>query len=150
MTTSTAPLRRTPRVLRAAALWVLATAVVLTAAGAFLTGRPAALGALVGGVMVLTFFGFGAGFVGLAARWAPQSALLVALLTYTFQVVLIALVFVALRESGVLEDDLSPEWLAAGLIVGTFAWMAGQVVATLRAPIEPFEPSVPAEEVDAK
>lgn len=150
MTTSTAPLRRTPRVLRAAALWVLATTAVLALAGAGTSGGPAALGAVVGGVMVLVFFGFGAGFVGLAARWAPQSALLVALLTYTLQVVFVALVFVALRESGVLEDDLSPEWLAAALIVGTFAWMAGQVVATLRTPIEPFEPSVPAEEVDAK
>jgi ATP synthase protein I len=149
MTTS-APLKKAPRVLRSAALWVLGATVVLIAAGTLAGGRPAALGALVGGAMVLVFFGFGATFVGLAARWAPQSALLVALLTYTFQVVLVALVFVALRESGVLETDISAEWLAAGLIGGTFAWMGGQVVATLRTPIEPFERSVPAEEVGAK
>jgi len=150
MTRSTAPLRRTPRVLRVAAISALATTLVLAGIGAVTSGSPAALGVLVGSLMVLTFFGFGSGFVGLVARWAPQSALLVALLTYTFQVVLVALVFVALRGSGLLEEELSAEWLAAGLIVGTFTWMVGQVVATMRAPIAPVVPSAPTEEVRAK
>ncbi|HEY0903840.1 MAG TPA: hypothetical protein VGE14_08130 [Marmoricola sp.] len=150
MTTTTAPPGMTPRVLRAAALASVLVTGLLALAGAWTVGDAATYGALVGGAAVLVFFGFGAGFVGLAAQWAPQSALLVALLTYTLQVVLVGFLFVALRESGVLGDELSAGWLAAATIAGTFAWMGGQIVATLRAPIVPWERAVPSEEAGAK
>lgn len=160
MTTNRAPAERTPRVLLAAALWVLASTSVLTIAGMFV-GRTEALSALLGGGIVLVFFAFGAVVVGAASQLAPQTALMVALITYTLQVVLIAVIFTALTEADAFASDLSAGWLAGALIVGTFAWMAGQLITTLRTPIPPWEgpvageptsevePSVPGPEGDA-
>ncbi len=138
MTTNTAPAERTPRVLLVAALWVLGSTVVSTVAGAAVQGRTEAISALLGGGIVLVFFSFGAVVVSGASQLAPHLALLVAMVTYTFQVVLIALVFVALTEADAFDTDLSAGWLAGAVIAGTFAWMAGQLLATLRAPIPPW------------
>lgn len=139
MTTNTAPAERAPRVLLAAAVWTSATTIVLAVTGALAQGRVEAVSALVGGGTVLLFFVFGAVVVGTASRLAPQTALLIAMLTYTFQVALVALVFAGLTKADVFESDLSEGWLAAALILGTFAWMGGQLTATLRAPIAPWE-----------
>lgn len=142
MTTIAAPQERTPRVLLAAALSVLASTAVTVGAGAIASGRTEAVSALLGGGIVMVFFAFGSVVVSAAAHVTPQAALLVAMVTYTLQVALVALIFSALTSSDAFDRDLSAGWLAAALIVGTFAWMAGQLIATLRAPI-------PAWEVDA-
>jgi len=139
MTTNTAPAERTPRVLLAAVLWVLGSTAVITIAGALAEGRTEALSALLGGGIVLVFFGFGAVVVGSASQLAPHLALLVAMMTYTFQVALVALVFAGLTKADAFDSDLSAGWLAGALIAGTFAWMAGQLIATLRTPIAPWE-----------
>lgn len=139
MTTNTAPAERTPRVLLAGVLWVLGGTAAATIVGAVAQGRTEVLSALLGGGIVLVFFGFGAVVVGAASRLAPQTALLVAMVTYTLQVVLVALIFAALTEADAFDTALSAGWLAGALILGTFAWMAGQLIATLRAPIPPWE-----------
>ncbi len=139
MTTNTAPAERAPRVLHAAVLWVLVSTAVITVAGAVTQGRTGALSALLGSGIVLVFFIFGAVVVGAASQLAPQTALLVAMVTYTLQVVLVALIFAALTEADAFDTALSPGWLAGALIVDTFAWMAGQLIATLRAPIPPWD-----------
>jgi hypothetical protein len=141
MTTIAAPQEQTPRVLLAGSLAVLATTTVLTVLAATTADAPGVRGGLLGGGIVLGFFVFGTVSVGFAARMVPATALMVAMLTYTLQVVVIGLVFVALKQSGLFEDDLSDGWLAAGLIAGTFSWMIAQLVATLRTPIAPWEPS---------
>ncbi len=139
MTTNTAPLERTPRVLLAGVLGALLTTVVTVALAALFADAAAVRSALLGGAMVLLFFAFGSVSVGIAARIAPGTAMLVALVTYTFQVVLVALVFAGLTKADAFESDLSAGWLAAGLIAGTFAWMAAQIITTLRTPIAPWE-----------
>ncbi len=150
MTTKTAPEQRTPRVLLSGVLWVLASTTAATICGAVAQDRTAALSALLGGGIVLVFFAFGAVVVGASAQLAPQTALLVAMVTYTFQVVLVALVFVGLTKAAAFESDLSAGWLAGALIAGTFAWMAGQLIATVRSPIEPWEgPVADGQEVGA-
>ena len=62
--------------------------------GALVGGSPAALGAAVGSGMVLVFFGFGALTVNAVASVSPAASLLVALLTYTLEVVAVGVVFV--------------------------------------------------------
>lgn len=113
----------------AAAVLLGALAAVL---GGILSGSDAALGALVGTVMVVTVFAGGALVVGLVAGVQPAASLLVALLTYTLQVVAMALVFVVISGSGLLEKTLDAQWLAGAVIVGTIGWMAGQIVSTTR------------------
>ena len=69
----------------------------------------------------------------------PTASLLVALLTYTLQVVLMGMVFVALSRSGLLGDTLHREWLAGVVIAGTFGWLLTQLVLTTRQRIPAYD-----------
>jgi ATP synthase protein I len=141
MMTNSAPKARpdaTGRVVAgAAAGCAIATAIVLVVA-AVVADRTAVLGALTGAGLVLAFFGFGAVVVTTVARAVPAATLLVALVTFTLQVVLLGAVFALLREADVLGSDLDARWLAGTLIAGTIAWLTGQVVLTLRTPLHPI------------
>ena len=50
-----------------------------------------------------------------------------ALLTYALQLMVMALVLVALETSGVAGDQLARGWLSAGVIAITLMWMAVQI-----------------------
>lgn len=144
MTTIAAPPERTPRVLLAGVLGVLGTTAILTVLAAGLDGPAAVRSVLFGGALVVLFFAFGAINVGIAARIVPAAALLVALVSYTFQIVLVLLVFIGLRNSDAFDSTLTEGWLAGALIAGTLTWMAAQIVTTLRTPIPPWEGPVSA------
>lgn len=131
---------------RAVAVAGLVTLVVgagLALAGALSSGTPAAAGAGVGLLMVLVFFGLGAVVLDTVAGLAPSLSLLVALLTYTLQVVLVGLVFVGLSRSGLLGSELDADWLGVTVIVATLTWLAAQVVTTVRTrrPVYDLPPS---------
>ena len=111
----------------------------IVVAGALVEGSPAAAGAGVGAVLVLGVFAAGALAVDLVARVLPSAALLVALLTYTLQVLAMALAFVALQRSGELGESLSREWLAGAVIAGTASWLAVHAATALRARIPAFD-----------
>lgn len=111
----------------------------LVVAGALAEGSVAASGAGVGAALVLGVFGTGAVAVDLVARVLPSAALLVALLTYTLQVLAMALAFVALSRSGELGESLSREWLSGAVIAGTAAWLVVHVVTALRARIPAYD-----------
>lgn len=102
------------------------------ALGGAVAGAPAAVGALVGLAIVLAFFGLGAMVLDLVATIAPALSLLIALLTYTLQVVAVGLVFVALSRSGLLDTQLDARWLGGTVIAATVAWLVGQLVAHVR------------------
>lgn len=112
-----------------------ATAVVALVAGlaaVLLAGGPQLAGALAGAALVAGFFLFGTLSTSLAAAYAPSTALMVALLTYTSQVVLLGLVLVGLERSGATPDSLDVRWLAGTVIAGTVCWTMALVVDTLR------------------
>ena len=109
-----------------------ACGLLVVALGALLSGSEAAAGALVGTLLVVGVFSFGTFVVNSVSALMPSAALIVAVLTYTLQVVALALVFVALTRSGELDDTLARDWLGAAVIVGTLAWMTAQVVLTTR------------------
>lgn len=102
-------------------------------AAALVSDRPAVLGALVGAAMVGIVFGFGSLTVTVVARVAPAASLLVALLTYTLQVVLVALVYLRLSGSGALGSTVDARWLSGTLIGCTLAWTLSQIVLAIRA-----------------
>lgn len=143
MTTDT----RTHRVVTRAALVAAVAAAGLVLVAAFVSGRPAALGAAVGGVIAVAVFAFGSLAVEAVSRVMPAASLLFAMVTYTFQVVVMALVFVALNRSGLLEDDLDGRWLGGAIILGAFVWMAVQIrlATTARIPAYETRPSAPSE-----
>lgn len=126
---------------------ILLTALVgaVAATIAALTGGAAEVtGALVGTVLVGGFFVLGALGTSLAAAYAPATSLLVALLTYTLQVVLLGLVYLGLSRSGVLGDSVDGGWLGAVVIAGTLCWMGTLVLAATRARIPVYELGGPA------
>jgi ATP synthase protein I len=115
----------------------------LAVVGGLTTGTPAVLAVAIGTTMVCGFFGTGAVVLDVVASLAPATSLLVALLTYTLQVVLVGLVFVALNRSGLLDDTVDPRWLGATVIAGTLGWLVAQVVASMRTRIPVYELGVP-------
>lgn len=115
-----------------AALVALVAGLLTVLVGALVGGSPAAYGALAGTLLVVAVFFLGAGFVHVAAGLVPAASLLVALLTYTLQVLVLALVFAALSRSGLLDGTLDRRWLAGAVITGTVAWMVAQIVLTAR------------------
>ncbi|TNM47159.1 hypothetical protein FHP29_03015 [Nocardioides albidus] len=138
---------RTHRVVMRAALVAAVAAVLLVLVAALVAGSAAALGAAVGGVVAVGVFAFGSLSVELVARLMPAASLLFALLTYTLQVVLMALVFVALNRSGLLGEELDGTWVGVAIILGAFVWMTAQILLATTARIPAFEPraSSPAE-----
>lgn len=131
-------------VMRPALLVTLVIGVVAAALGLVLDGSAGLFGTLIGIGMVVVFFGTGAAVLDVVARLAPAASLLVALLTYTLQVVLVGLVFVGLTESGALESAVDPRWLAGTLIAGTLGWLAAQVRASMRVRVPLYD--LPADE----
>ena len=120
----------------------------LAAAGlAVAAGGPAQLAGAVGGTgVVALFFLFGMVNTSLAAAFAPRVALLVALSTYTVQVVALGLLLVAVARSGFSPDRLDVRWLAGTVIAGAIGWTVALVVDALRAPL-PEEDSLISDEV---
>lgn len=132
------------RVLGQAALAALATTLTLAILGGLTAGSATAYAALVGGLLVLMVFGAGAFAVDAVASILPSASLLVALLTYTLQVVVLGLVFWALSESGAVGTTLTPAWLAGAVIAGTLAWLTVQTRQTMRRRIPVYDLPAPA------
>ncbi len=116
-----------------AALVVTLLGVIATAVAAATSGPSGAYGALIGAGMVLVFFGFGALTVNSVASILPAASLLVALLTYTLQVVLLGLVFLTLTGSGATESDIDRTWLGLTAIAASLTWILMQTVGAVRA-----------------
>lgn len=130
---------RTPSVVTRAALAAVAAGVLLVVLGALVSGSAAAAGAAVGGVIAIGVFAFGAFAVDAVSRLMPAASLLFAMVTYTFQVVLMALVFVGVNRAGLLDDELDRNWLGGAIILGAFVWLAVQVRLATTARIPAFE-----------
>lgn len=150
---TSAPSRAGAEVSPAAPVAGLGTALVATGALAVLLG-PAALlfgggagltSVVVGVAVVAAFFCVGAGVVAFTASHIPTLALLVALLTYTLQVVLLAVVFAALDRSRVAEQ-LDRGWLAATVVTGALTWTAALVGHALRSVPRDTDPAAQEEE----
>lgn len=148
MTTTARPEQRQPvgssaRVLLVAALCVVVVVMLAAVVAGLVAGSAGALGALVGGSIAWAFFVFGSVVVTVATRAVPASALAIALMTYTLQVALVALVLSVLAGSGAVGTTLAAGWLAAGVIVATVGWTAGQLVASARARIPAYDIELP-------
>ena len=128
---------------RGAALLALLVGAGCVVTAVVVADRAAAIGALTGSVLVVGTFAFGAGTVNAVAARLPAAALLVAVLTYTLEVVLLAVVFVVLRDSGATDGDVDPKWLGLTAIAVTFAWIVGQIVGTIRSrqPVYDLKPA---------
>lgn len=112
---------------------------LLAGIGAALDGRAAALGALVGTGLVVAVCAGGSLLVNAVAGLLPSASLLFALLTYTLQVVLLLVAFLALERSGLVGAELDRRWLGGAAIVATLQWLVAQVVLTFRTRIPAYD-----------
>lgn len=105
------------------AVGVLALVGAAIAVVALFAGEgPQLLGALFGAGLVAAFFTFGMLSTAVVAALAPRASMMVALLTYTLQVVFLALLLTAFARSGA-GDSVDGHWLGGTVIAGTLAWM---------------------------
>ena len=139
----TGPRRGLSPVLGALAAGTVAVVVLLVVAG-IVDGRPGVVGAAVGGVLTLTVFALGLAAVGFVARLLPGASMLVALMTYTLQLLVLAVVVTAIDRADTGAESLSRGWFAAAVIVVTLTWLAGQLVAATRQRIPLYETSADA------
>ncbi len=141
MTTAT---KQAPRVTGTRTLVVTMVAVDLVVVAvallaAVVSGRDAAVAALVGGFVAAVVLFSGTVLVNLVASVMPAAALLVALLTYVLEVVVLAVVFLAISRSALVDDQASRTWLGAAVIATTLAWLVAQVVVSTRARIPVYD-----------
>lgn len=156
MTTETPRSRTTPRGAELVGAGLVALVVtVLVALLALLLGSgearvPSAVGAMAGGSIALVFFLGGAVLVNLVATLQPELTMLVALLTYTLEVVLLLVVLLALDRNDVFATRGERGWVVAGLLACTLAWSIGHVRAATKLRIPAFEPVPGSREASAR
>ncbi len=137
-------------VLTGAALVTLVLGGVATLLAALLEGREAAWGSLTGTAVVVGVFGLGALVVDQVAGLLPGAALLVALLTYTLQVVAMAALFLGLSGSGLLDTSIDRGWLAGTIVAGTLVWLVAHVLMAVRVRIPVYDLPVVHDEVNER
>jgi ATP synthase protein I len=142
--------RGSTSVLAGAAFVTVVLGGVAALLGGLLDGRDAAYGGLVGTAVVVAVFGLGSLVVDRVAGALPSAALLVALMTYTLQVVLLAALFLVLSESGLLDDGLDRRWLAGTIIGGTFVWLGAHLLLAVRVRIPVYELPEPENKVSER
>lgn len=121
----------------------VAAGAVVVVLGGLLEGGPGVLGALVGVGVTLLVLATGFVVVDLVAGATPSLSLLVAMLTYTLQIVVLGVLLVALRRADDLARTLEPAWFAGGVIAVALAWTACLVVHATRARVPVYD--LPAE-----
>lgn len=127
MTTDTTASSRRARPYGVAALGaaVLATSVagvVVAVLGAVFDGSAGLIGGLAGAGVVLLVLASGFAVVDLVSGLMPSFSMIFALMTYSFQVLLLAGLLTVLRSADGIEDTLTPGWFAGGVIAVALAW----------------------------
>lgn len=141
MTTATMSVTRSGglRILSWSTGVVLLVGVLLGLVASLIEGRAGLVGALAGAGLIAMVLGSGTAVVDLVSQLVPNLSLMVAMLTYTLEIVLLALVLVALRGSDDLEQTLSPQYFAGAVIAGALAWTVVQVRLTMSARIPVYD-----------
>lgn len=120
------------KVLAAAAAGGIAVGALVVLIAALASGGEAATLALIGVGIAVGVFAFGAFCVHVASALVPSAALLVALVTYTGQLVVVFAIFISLTREGGAADGPHRGWLAAAVVACTLAWLVVQLVTSTR------------------
>jgi len=134
----------------AVAAAALAPGLLVAGVGALVSGGDAAGAALIGALAVLAVLLFGSVTVDVVSGLMPHASLMVALLTYTLQLMLVVVLLVTLSEQPAFASLAERRWLFGGLLAVVLAWMAGQVTAAVRVRIPVYDLRAPSRtEADA-
>jgi ATP synthase protein I len=144
MTTDTSPGTGVTRPYGAAALQVAVVGAVLVTlplalAGGLVGDRAGLLGVAAGAGLALVVLATGLVVVDLVATVLPAASMLVALLTYTLEVVALGALLLAFSRADGLAETLAPRWLGAGLVAVALAWTVALVVHATRARVPVYD-----------
>ena len=125
-----------------AASWALPVGVLVALAGLAVAGAPAFGAGLAGAVATTLVLAGGALAIDVVARVMPTASLLLALLTYVFQVLVltVALAAVASAAGGTVTT-----WAAAALIAVTLAWTFAHLLLATRRRVAVYDLALPGE-----
>lgn len=127
----------------AVATAALVPGLLVAGAGLVLAGGDAAGAALIGSLAVLAVLLFGSVTVDVVSGLMPHASLMVALLTYTLQLMLVVVLLVTLSQQPAFAGVAERRWLFGGLLAVVLAWMAGQVTAAVRVRIPVYDLRTP-------
>lgn len=96
---------------------------VVALAGALLAQQGGMTGALAGGSLALAVLVVSTAVVNAVAGLMPGASLLIALLTFVLQVLVLALVAVAIHDAGLPEQEFARGWFALGVTAVTLTWI---------------------------
>jgi ATP synthase protein I len=113
--------------------------VVVAVLATILDGSAGLLGALAGAGVTLLVLATGFAVVDLVAGLLPAASLVVAMLTYTLQIVLLAALLALLRGADDIEQTLTPGWFAGGVIAVALTWTVFLVVHAMRARVPLYD-----------
>jgi ATP synthase protein I len=102
-------------------------------------GLPGLVAAVAGAVLAAAALAVGPGLMAWSARSAPQLALVMGLMGYAVTIILLGAVLLVLRTSSWLDHG----YLAAGLVLATLLWLAGQAWTVTRLRIPAFGVAAP-------
>jgi len=125
------------RTLRGAVVPTAVVGVLLVAAAAVQGGRDAAVGAVLGVLLVIGFFSASIAAVGWAAKQHDVATLPVAMFTYFIKIAVLTAVL-ALFEDTALFDSTA---FGIGILIATLTWLVGLVRAHLTAKILYVDPT---------
>ncbi|UGY93657.1 hypothetical protein [Streptomyces gobiensis] len=134
------------RILRGAAIPTACVGLVGVLVGAVTAGASGAIGAAIGAVLVLAFFG--AGLYGLSRvgqRW-PELFLGAGFLVYTTQVIVMFILLRVFRDATFMDGRVFGFTMAAGV----FVWLAGQAWTHTRTKTFYVEPDTAKTPVDSE
>jgi ATP synthase protein I len=120
---------------RAGALTAVAAA-IMVAVSAALVGVKGLIGALVGVVIVIVFFGISVLVVGRAARVSPEAMMVAALVTYLIKIVALAIILSSLNGT----TAFSTRALGFTAIGCILVWSATQVITAVKVKMLYVEP----------
>jgi hypothetical protein len=148
MTTESKQVRATTGAgtLLGAASWALTAGIALAVAGLVIDGSSALCAGLAGAAATVLVLALGALMVDLVARVMPTASLLLALLTYVFQILVLTAALVVVAR---VADDTVTRWSAGALIAVALAWTLAHVVLATRRRIAVYDVALPSETTSA-
>lgn len=126
------------RAIQISFLVTLVGTVLLALLGWFTAGSVAMNSVFVAGGILMFVFGPGLPLIFMVSRVSPAATLLVALLTYTLQMVVLVVVMQRLVAGSWLAGGLDPVWIGATLMVLAVACTIALVIVSIRARIPAF------------
>ncbi|MFS0886739.1 hypothetical protein [Aeromicrobium sp. 179-A 4D2 NHS] len=110
----------------------LAAIAVCAVVAALVAGGPGLLGALIGGGVVMLFFGATPTVLGPVAKATPTLSLLFAMIFFVTKVVALLALFLVLQRSAGESGPIDPESVSVTVIATTLAWLFLRVLDATR------------------